>query len=463
MPADGDHDAAARERSALFVATLTSFMGPFMISSVNVALPSIQAELGMSAVQLSWIPTAYLLAMAMVLVPAGRVADIHGRKRIFTAGLVVYTIASTLAALVPTTAWLIALRVGQGIGAAMFVTTGMAIVTSVFPPQRRGRAIGIYVAAVYIGLSVGPFAGGLLVQHVGWRSLFALMLPLGAVSVGVTLRFLKGEWAEARGEPLDIVGSLLYAGAIFALVYGGTALPSAAGGLLALGGLVGLLLFARRQARIAHPVFDVSLFRTNRVFAFSSLAALINYAATFAITFMLSLFLQYIKGLPPQTAGLVLVAQPAVMALFSPLAGRWADRIQPRWIASAGMLLTTLGLVGLLFLHPDVAIGRIVVNLALLGLGFALFSSPNMSAIMGSVAKHQYGIASGAVATMRLLGQMISMAVAAVVLAITIGQAAIAPANYPQLLGSLQILLAIFAGMCIFGIYFSMARGEIGK
>lgn len=463
MSAAGDHDAAARERSALFVATLTSFMGPFMISSVNVALPSIQAELGMNAVQLSWIPTAYLLAMAMVLVPAGRVADIHGRKRIFTAGLVVYTIASTLAALVPTTAWLIALRVGQGIGAAMFVTTGMAIVTSVFPPQRRGRAIGIYVAAVYIGLSVGPFAGGLLVQHVGWRSLFALMLPLGAVSVGVTLRFLKGEWAEARGEPLDIVGSLIYAGAIFALVYGGTALPSAAGALLALGGFVGLVLFARRQARIAHPVFDVSLFRTNRVFAFSSLAALINYAATFAITFMLSLFLQYIKGLPPQTAGLVLVAQPAVMALFSPLAGRWADRIQPRWIASAGMLLTTLGLVGLLFLHPDVAIGRIVVNLALLGLGFALFSSPNMSAIMGSVAKHQYGIASGATATMRLLGQMISMAVAAVVLAITIGQAAIAPANYPQLLSSLKILLAIFAGMCILGIYFSMARGEIGK
>lgn len=463
MSAAGDHDAAARERSALFVATLTSFMGPFMISSVNVALPSIQAELGMNAVQLSWIPTAYLLAMAMVLVPAGRVADIHGRKRIFIAGLVVYTIASTLAALVPTTAWLIALRVGQGIGAAMFVTTGMAIVTSVFPPQRRGRAIGIYVAAVYIGLSVGPFAGGLLVQHVGWRSLFALMLPLGAVSVGVTLRFLKGEWAEARGEPLDIVGSLIYAGAIFALVYGGTALPSAAGALLALGGFVGLVLFARRQARIAHPVFDVSLFRTNRVFAFSSLAALINYAATFAITFMLSLFLQYIKGLPPQTAGLVLVAQPAVMALFSPLAGRWADRIQPRWIASAGMLLTTLGLVGLLFLHPDVAIGRIVVNLALLGLGFALFSSPNMSAIMGSVAKHQYGIASGATATMRLLGQMISMAVAAVVLAITIGQAAIAPANYPQLLSSLKILLAIFAGMCILGIYFSMARGEIGK
>lgn len=463
MSAAGDHDAAARERSALFVATLTSFMGPFMISSVNVALPSIQAELGMNAVQLSWIPTAYLLAMAMVLVPAGRVADIHGRKRIFTAGLVVYTIASTLAALVPTTAWLIALRVGQGIGAAMFVTTGMAIVTSVFPPQRRGRAIGIYVAAVYIGLSVGPFAGGLLVQHVGWRSLFALMLPLGAVSVAVTLRFLKGEWAEARGEPLDIVGSLIYAGAIFALVYGGTALPSAAGALLALGGFVGLVLFARRQSRIAHPVFDVSLFRTNRVFAFSSLAALINYAATFAITFMLSLFLQYIKGLPPQTAGLVLVAQPAVMALFSPLAGRWADRIQPRWIASAGMLLTTLGLVGLLFLHPDVAIGRIVVNLALLGLGFALFSSPNMSAIMGSVAKHQYGIASGATATMRLLGQMISMAVAAVVLAITIGQAAIAPANYPQLLSSLKILLAIFAGMCILGIYFSMARGEIGK
>jgi EmrB/QacA subfamily drug resistance transporter len=452
-----------RERSALFVATLTSFMGPFMVSAVNVALPAIQADLAMSAVQLSWVPTAYLLAMAMVLVPAGRVADIHGRKKIFTAGLAFYTVASTLAAFVPTSAWLIALRVFQGVGAAMFVTTGMAILTSIFPPERRGRAIGMYVAAVYIGLSAGPFAGGIMIQHLGWRSLFILMLPMGALSVGVTLRFLKGEWADARGEPFDGAGSLLYSGAVFALVYGAILLPGArAHGLMAVG-LAGIVLFAWQEKRTAHPVFDVSLFQTNRTFTFSSLAALINYAATFAVTFMLSLFLQYIKGLQPQATGMVLVAQPAMMAIFSPLAGRCSDRIEPRLIATGGMVITAGGLAGFLLLGPGTPLVLIVANLALLGFGFALFSSPNMSAIMGSVENKQYGIASGAVATMRLLGQMTSMAVAAVVLSITIGHAPIGPDNYPLLLASLKTVFAIFTGLCVVGIYFSMARGRLGN
>ncbi len=456
-------DSISEERSALFVATLTSFMAPFMLSAVNVALPAIQAELDVDAVTLSWIPTAYLLATAVLLVPIGKVADRYGRRKIFTAGLVLYTISSTLIAWVPTAAWLIGMRIVQGFGAAMFITTGMAILSAVFAPERRGRAIGIYVAAVYIGLSLGPFAGGLLSQHVGWRSIFLLMLPLGSASIWVTLHFLKREWAERRNLPFDLIGSVLYAMAICALIYGAIDLPAPGAWALVALGVVGIGSFVWREKRAADPIFDIALFQYNRTFALSSLAALINYAATYGVTFLLSLFLQYIKGFSSQTAGIVLVAQPVVMALFSPLAGRLADRIEPRWIATLGMLITAIGLAGLIPLNPDTHIIYIICDLVLLGFGFALFSSPNMSAIMGSVAPHHYGIASGTVAAMRLLGQMVSMATAAVVLAHFIGRAPIGPDNYPLFIESTQMIFLVFVLICIPGIYFSFSRGALRK
>jgi EmrB/QacA subfamily drug resistance transporter len=452
---------ARLERSALFVATLTSFMGPFMISSVNVALPAIQEGLVMTAVQLSWVATAYLLAIAVGLIPAGKIADIHGRKKIFISGLVVYTIGSTAAAGVDSIAVFLYLRVIQGLGAAMFVTTGMAILTSIFPPHKRGRAIGIYVAAVYVGLSVGPFMGGFLTQHFGWRSIFVLMLPLGAVSITVTRMFLKGEWADAEGQRLDGVGCLIYAAAILSLVYGATALPAPLGFLLVCAGVGGLILFFLQQRRATYPVFEVTLFVENRTFTFSSLAALLNYSATFALTFMMSLYLQYIKSMPPQTAGTILMAQPVIMAIFSPLAGRLSDHIEPRLPATGGMAITAVGMLIFSRLQMDTTVPAIVANLVLLGCGFALFSSPNMSAIMGSVAKKDYGIASGATATMRLLGQMTSMAIATVILSLLIGHEAIGPGNFDRFLISVRILFRVSAILCAVGVFFSMFRGRL--
>lgn len=451
----------SQEQSALFVATMTSLVGPLMLSAVNVALPAIQRDLNVDAVGLSWIANAYLLAIAVFLVPMGRLADIHGRKRIFSWGLMINTAACTLTVFVPTLAWLLVMRAAQGLGAAMFVTTGMAILISVFAPQRRGRAIGIYVAAVYVGLSAGPFLGGLLTQHLGWRSVFGMMLPLGGICVAVTLRFLKGEWADARGEPFDWAGSMLYALALFFLVFGATSLPARSGVFLLVAGAAMMMGFVKQELRTAFPVFEVTLFRSNRVFAFSSLAALINYSATFAITFLLSLYLQYIKGLAPQTAGLVLMAQPSVMALFSPMAGKLSERIQPRLLATIGMSLTALGLGIFVVLDTRTDLYVIVGNLMLLGFGFALFSSPNMSAIMGSVDRKHYGIASGAVATMRLMGQMTSMAIAAMVLALFVGSRVIVPELYDLLLTSVRTCFAISAALCAAGIYFSICRGSI--
>jgi len=433
-----------------------------MISSVNVALPAIQADLNLTAIQLSWVATAYLLAVTVVVLPTGKIADIYGRKKVFTAGLAIYTLTSTAAALAHSSAWLLACRAFQGAGAGLFITTGMAILTSIFPPHKRGRAIGIYVAAVYVGLSVGPFVGGAMVQQFGWRSIFWIMLPLGAGSVAITLAYLRGEWAGTPGQRLDIAGSLIYAIAILALVYGASELPSLRGTILAVIGLAGLFTFFHQQQRTTQPLFEVSLFTTNRTFTFSSLAALLNYAATFAVTFLMSLYLQYLKGMPPRSAGTLLMIQPVVMAIFSPLAGRLSDRVEPRLLSSVGMAVTVVGMLVFSQLHPSrndlVGIG---CNLVVLGFGFALFTSPNTNAIMGSVAREHYGIASGAVATMRLLGQMVSMTTATVVLALLVGHETIGPANFDRFLQSIRTVFLISALFCTVGVFCSLSRGRL--
>jgi len=454
-------DYTPQEKSALLVATITSFTGPFVISSVNVALPTIQREFNADAVQLSWIATALLLAVAVTLVPAGRIADIHGRKKIFTLGLVLYTVASFLAAFSNSVQMLIFFRVFQGIGSAMFLTTGMAIITSIFPPQKRGRAIGIYVSAVYIGLSMGPFVGGIMTQNIGWRSLFLIVVPLGLLSIWVTLKNLKGEWADAKGEPLDILGSILYGFAILAIVYGSSLLPRMSAIYLMAAGVVCMLAFVWQELRVRYPVVEVRLFTQNKLFTFSSLAAMINYAATFAITFLISLYLQYIKGLTPQAAGTIIIAQPVMMALFSPMAGKLSDRIEPRKIASFGMALTALGLFLFIWIDNETSLLYVAATLLIMGFGFAMFSSPNMNAIMGAVEKRYLGIASGTVATMRLIGQMASMAIVMIIFTIVIGHVEIAPANYDQFLTCAKIAFSIFAVMCAIGIAFSLFRGKL--
>ncbi|PIE56552.1 MAG: MFS transporter [Desulfobulbus propionicus] len=451
----------ALERSTLFVTSLTSFIGPFMISSVNVALPAIQKELGIDAVLLSWIATAYLLSVAVVLVPAGKIGDIYGRKRVFVTGLLTLSLASLLAALSKGIFLLMLSRILQGAGAAMSVTTGMAILTSVFPPQERGRVIGIYVAAVYIGLSAGPLVGGIMTQHLGWRSIFVLLVPMGLAAVALTLRFLKQEWKDEKIGALDIMGSCLYGTAIMALVWGATQIPSSTGILSGAVGLAGLVLFYRHQQRVAFPVMEVTLFKKNKTFTFSSLAALLNYSATYAVTFLMSLYLQYIKGMSPRDAGLVLMSQPLLMALFSPLAGRLSDRIDPRLLATGGMFCTLLGVLFFTGLTAETPLGLILANLVLLGFAFALFSSPNMSTIMGSVDLRHYTAASGTVATMRLLGQMTSMAIATLVLAWIMGPVTIGEEHHDRFLVAVRTIFACSALLCTAGISFSWFRGNL--
>ena len=449
------------KRSALIIASTSAFLTPFMISSINIALPAIGKEFETDAVVLSWVATSYLLAAAVCLVSFGKLADIYGRKKIFMMGQILVAVTSFLAAISNSAPMLIVFRIFQGAGGAMIFATGLAILTSVYPPQERGKVLGIAVAAVYIGLSCGPFFGGWLTQHFSWRAIFLANIPIGVFIIVLIVSRLKGEWKGAEGDSFDFVGALIYSVAIVAILYGISILPAGLSIALLIVGLVALAVFVKWERKIESPVFEVKLFIENRTFAFSCLAALINYSATFAVTFLLSLYLQYIKELTPQAAGIVLIAQPIIMAVFSPLSGKLSDRIEPRVIASVGMVLTMLGLVLLAFVGNNTVLIFIIISLMILGFGFALFSSPNMNAIMGSVDQRYYGIASGSVGTMRLLGQMLSMGIATLIFALFIGRAQITPEFYPALIKSVRVALVVFAGLCGVGIYFSLYRGRL--
>lgn len=415
----------------------------------------------MNAILLGWVATSYLLTAAIFLIPFGRLADIHGRKRIFTYGIAILAVASVLLAMSPSALILISFRVLQAIGGAMIFGTGVAILTSVYPAQERGKALGINVAAVYLGLSLGPFLGGLLTQHFGWRSIFWANVPLCLMVISLILWKLKGEWADAKGEKFDFAGSVIYGLALTVFIYGLSELPALWAGWLILVGAVGILAFVKWETRVASPVFKIGLFRDNAVFAFSNLAALINYSATFAISFLLSLYLQHLRGFSPQSAGLILVSQPIVMTVLSPFAGRLSDRFEPRVVSSLGMALTFIGLVFFCFLTGETAFWFIITGLVVLGLGAGLFSSPNTNAIMGAVERESYGVASATMGTMRLTGNMLSMGLVMLIFAVCIGKVQITPEYYPLFLKSLRIAFPIFAALCFGGVFASLGRGKV--
>jgi EmrB/QacA subfamily drug resistance transporter len=448
-------------RFLLLATTLSAFLTPFMGSSVNVALPMIGREFSMTALSLSWVASAFLLAASITLVPLGRLADIFGRKKIFLSGSLIFSAFCLLSVWSPTEAFFIATRVVQGIGGAMMFCTNTPMLISAYPPGDRGKILGINIAAVYIGLTVGPFIGGMLTQHLGWRSIFIFTAILSATMALFTLGIAKEGRPAAEGESFDVTGTTLYAISLFALMYGFSALPDWRAACLIGVGIISFGFFVRQQLKNPFPLVDIHLFVDNRVFAFSNLAALVNYCATFAVTFLLSLYLQHAKMLTPSQTGIVLVVEPMLQALFSPLAGRLSDRYEPRIISSIGMTLTVVGLAGLIFITGDTPISYILLCLVLLGTGFAFFSSPNVNAIMSSVENKLYGIASATLATMRLVGQMLSMGIAMLVFSWIIGNQSITHANSVLLIQSAKLIFGVLAATCVWGIFASLARGRV--
>jgi EmrB/QacA subfamily drug resistance transporter len=417
-------------------------------------------EFGADAVLLGWIPTSYILASAIFLIPVGRLADIHGMRRVFFPGIVIVTIATVLCAFSISTPMLIGFRVLQGIGNAMVFSTAVAALTIIYPPGERGMALGLSVTASYVGLSLGPFIGGILTQNLGWRSIFLATIPISALII-LLLMQNGDEWTEKIPERFDLAGSIVYGSMLLCLMYGLSLLPGAEGWAFILGSLPLLAIFILWEMRIESPIIKISLFLENRVFSFSSIATMINYSATFATSFLLALYLQFNRGFDPQATGLIIMAQPVVQAVFSPAAGRLSDRVEPGLIASAGMGVTVVGLAMLALLAEETPLLFIVAALVALGIGFALFSSPNTNAVMSSVDRKFFGVASATVATARQVGMMLSLGVTMVIFSAVIGRVQITPEVHTQLLASIQIAFALFAVLCAAGIYFSLARGRV--
>jgi len=453
-----------KQISILAIVAASSFFGTFLISSVNIALPAIEKDFGLDAVTLSWVVTAFLLSTAMFLLPVGRWADLTGIRRIFKTGMVIFTVSSLLSGFAVSGYWLIVLRFLQGIGAAFSSTTGAAILVSAFLPQFRGRVLGISVMGVYLGLAFGPFFGGFLTQYLGWRSIFFVSSGFGLLITIIGFMFLgKDEVQKAERAKLDLKGTLFYMLGLVALSYGSARIPQLFGWSLMGVGVIFLIIFWMLENRSEMPVLETKLFTHNRLFAFSNLAALINYSATFSIIFLLSLYLQKVKGLSPRDAGSILVAQPIVMALFSPITGRLSDRIQPRYLATAGMTMCTIGLAAFAFLTESTPIVLIVFLLFWVGTGFALFSSPNMNTIMSSVQKNQLGLASGSASTMRVVGQITSMTIATLFFAILFQKQSVETVSNPLFLKALKLGFITFATISLAGIYFSFNRGKLAR
>jgi EmrB/QacA subfamily drug resistance transporter len=453
-----------KQISILAVVATTSFMGTFLISSVNIALPAIEKSFGLNAVTLSWVVTAFLLSTAMFLLPFGRWGDLTGIRRLFKTGIILFTLSSLASGLAGSGTWLIVFRFIQGIGAACSSTTGPAILVSSFLPQHRGRVLGFSVSAVYLGLAFGPFAGGYITQFLGWRSIFYISAVLGLVTTLIAFRFLGKDEARAASErKIDLKGTLFYMAGLVTLVFGSSRIPSLEGWSVMILGILSLIVFWYLESRSAFPVFDTKLFTKNRLFAYSNLAALINYSATFAIVFLLSLYLQKIMGMSPRSAGTILIAQPVVMAIFSPIAGRLSDRIEPRILTTLGMSMCTVALAAFAFLSESTPVWLIVVLLLWVGLGFALFSSPNMNTIMSAVNRSQYGLASGTSATMRVVGQIVSMTIATLFFAAFLGNQSVETVPAHLFVSAVRWGFLTFSIVSVAGIYFSFNRGQISR
>lgn len=442
------------------VAGISSFITPFMSTSLNLALPIIGKEFSADAILLGWIVTAFLLSTSALLLPIGRISDIYGRKQILLIGLLIFGISSIFGIFSNSINYLIILRIIQGIGSAMIFGTAIAILTSVYPLEERGKALGINIAATYIGLSSGPFFGGILTQYFGWRSIFLISGIIGILAFFATKRYVLNEWCDAKGETFDYSGSIIYAVSLALLVYGFVNILTN-GYIFILASLLFGILFIKRELRIKHPVLNLKLIFENLAFSMSNLAALLNYGATYAVSFLISFYLQSLRGFSPQDAGIILLTQPLIQAIFSPITGKLSDRIEPRILASIGMAITGLGLFLFTFIQIDTNIYSIVLNLILVGLGFAIFSSPNTNAIMSSVEKKFAGIASAMLATVRILGQMGGMAIITVLIAFYVGNNPISPEYSSAFLSGIVSSFKVSAILCTVGIFASLARKNL--
>ena len=444
----------------LWVICLSSSLTPFLGSALNLALPYINEEFSISATLSGWIPAAFMLSTAILQIPCAKLADMVGRKKIFLLGTSLILMFCVLSGLASSAISLIIYRFLTGVGSAMVFGTSNALLMTAVPLEKRGMALGINTAVVYFSLSAGPFLGGILTQYLGWHSIFFFSALIALLVLIGGILFIHDDWREEAQHKFDFGGSVLYAMGLTGGIYGFSVLPSLVGFLALLGGMIILAFFCLYEKNQDNPVFNVRVFWSNRVFKFSSLAALISYSATFATSFILSLYLQYVRGLSPRDAGLILISQSLVQAFAALYSGKLSDKKSPASLATLGMAIISVGLVGLCFITETTSFYLIAALLLPIGIGIGVFSSPNMNVLMSSVEKKYYGLASATAGTMRLVGQSLSMGIAMMAISFTIGKVPFSPEVHSGIMSSLQITFIVCSILCFIGIYASSVRGR---
>ena len=446
-------------KPAIAVTAITAFTMSLTGSALNLSVPNISDEFGVTASVVGWLITAYMLTVAALSVPFGRWADISYRKRVLITGIVIFSAASAGGMLAVSMKMLILMRVIQGIGGAMVLSSNTPILLSAFPQTMRGKALGYSIGAVYIGLSLGPVLGGVLNQQLGWRSIFAFAGLLALAALIIAAWKIPRNPSEGQGRSLDLAGNILYVCFIVPFMYGLSEIGSGMSAYIWIcTGLVFGAAFILRELKTDDPALSISLFRSNLGYTLSNLAALMNYAATFAIGYMTSIYLQVVLGYSSQTAGLILIIQPAVMALLTPKIGRLSDRYSPFKMSSAGMALCAAGTTFYIFLHEESGAAYIIAALLVTGLGFSLFSSPNTNAVLSCVEKKDYGVANSLLNTMRSIGQTSSMVIVTIVVTVLLPGIQLNQADPVHLTHVINVTFVIFTVMCIIGVFISLKR-----
>ena len=444
------------KKDLLIVGILVSFLTPFVRSSINLALPALANEFALSAVFLSWISTIYLLVNAVLYIPFGRIGDIYGRKRIFQYGLVIFTLSSFISAFSTSGEMFLFFRIFQAIGNAMIFANLNAMISSAFPVNERGKAFGLTSMSVFVGLILGPILGGVITEIVGWRTLFYLDTLIGIIAAYAITRF-KHDWIDAEGEKLDILGSFLLGVSLIAILYGFSNFTSKYSLFLIIAGIIGLSLFYLVEKRVSFPLINLNLFKTKR-FTFGNITAFINYAAFVSVGFILTLYLQYLKGYSPITAGLIVSVQSFMMILVSPFAGRLSDKIDPGNVSTVGMVLTTVGVALMTLINFENALYLGGCSLIIFGAGIGLFYSSNTKMVMSAVDKKYFGVASATLSNMRSMGQIFGMGIVMIIISSILGNAQIMPSNYPELIISLRYSMVAIAILSAIGIFTSIFK-----
>lgn len=455
------------------VVVITAFITTFTGSALNLSIPDIGEEFSVSAGFVGWLITGYTLAVAAFSVPFGRLADITCRKTVLVAGIGIFVACCIVSVFSVSMAMLMAVRIIQGIGASMIFSTNTAVLISAFPGNMRGKVIGYSIASTYVGLSAGPVVGGFLNHALGWRAIFIVTGIIGLISFVAAFCKLPGDGrtpakTEGNGEDtaetgksraFDLGGNILYVMFIVLLMYGLSEINRGMVSILcAVLGIIFGVIFIHHELKTETPAVNVRLFRENIGYAFSNLSALLNYGATFAISYLISIYLQVVMGYTSQAAGLIMISQPAIMAVLTPITGRFSDRFSPFKMSSAGMAFCAAGTCIFIFIGQNTSMFVIIAALAVTGFGFSLFSSPNTNAVMSCVEKAEYGVASSILATMRSIGHTLSMVIVTVIVTVNMSDIPLAEAQPAVLIKVIRLSFIIFTVICASGVFVSLKR-----